>query len=117
MAHNLSIKLSELAIREWEGEERENLIVDSVDEKAKTETTTNLDCTTPTAKENKIPDVMTCPPAPKKRKASLAVGDNASNKVMATKEFFDSPVLDVMFDIGINKVSSKVSGSTPKRHR
>lgn len=87
------IKLEQLFLNELnrDKEERVNLLEDH----AKTETTT-LDCTTPTAKEYRILDVMTCPPSPKKRKASLAV--NAPDKITDLKRFFISRELQVTLE-------------------
>ncbi|XP_050238585.1 uncharacterized protein LOC126688060 [Mercurialis annua] len=80
-------------------------------------TTTVLDCTTPKAKEYKIPDVVTCPPAPRKRKAApLSVKKfNMSRKVRVVK-FFSSPEIESV--IGINsRVSSKLSWNSVRRQR
>lgn len=52
----VSTKLEKLAVDE-SPEEDSNLKV-------------NCTCTTPNSKEHRIPDVLTCPPAPRKRKAS-----------------------------------------------
>ncbi|WCJ28583.1 hypothetical protein M5689_010273 [Euphorbia peplus] len=41
-----------------------------IEENVKAEETTIVDCKTPTGKEHRIPDVRTCPPAPKKPRAS-----------------------------------------------
>ncbi|KAJ9187962.1 hypothetical protein P3X46_003369 [Hevea brasiliensis] len=102
----VSIKLAQLVIDELEGGRGEG--INLLEEHIKTETTT-FDCTTPTAKEHKIPDVMTCPPAPRKSKLSLAVKGNGPNKIRTVKEFFASPELEAM--LGINRVSSKISWS------
>ncbi|EEF47147.1 hypothetical protein RCOM_1342750 [Ricinus communis] len=101
-----SINIADIVI---EGGENGNL-TPVEEEKSNTEKTTTAvsDCTTPTAKEYKIPDVMTCPPAPRKRKVSLSV---KRNRVRVVKQFFTSPELEVMLGMS-SRVSSKISWSS-----
>lgn len=97
-----STKLEKL---ELEGEEL-NLTMSPVKEKA-TEATKDSTCTTPTAKEYKIPNVMTCPPAPRKRKAPFSAKGKAMKKFRVAKEFFASPELEAVLGINV-RVSSKI---------
>ncbi|KAL3511328.1 hypothetical protein ACH5RR_030729 [Cinchona calisaya] len=52
-------------------------------------------CTTPTSQESRIPARLTCPPAPKKRKAS----SRSCNFSGVKKEFFNPPDLETVFII------------------
>ncbi|XP_021279748.1 cyclin-dependent protein kinase inhibitor SMR6-like [Herrania umbratica] len=43
-------------------------------------------CRTPTSKEHRIPEPLTCPPAPRKRKGSFAAEKNEPKKIVDDKE-------------------------------
>ncbi|XVE73557.1 hypothetical protein DITRI_Ditri11bG0128200 [Diplodiscus trichospermus] len=43
-------------------------------------------CRTPTAKEHRIPEALTCPPAPRKRKSSFPAHENEPNITVDKKE-------------------------------
>ncbi|XVF57997.1 hypothetical protein PTKIN_Ptkin07bG0027200 [Pterospermum kingtungense] len=47
--------------------------------------------TTPTSKEARIPDILTCPPAPRKRRPPLRCHFNGA------REFFTPPDLETVF--------------------
>ncbi|KAM2334057.1 hypothetical protein ACFXTH_011653 [Malus domestica] len=49
--------------------------------------------TTPTAEESRIPAILTCPPAPRKRKAGAA----SKCKFNGVREFFTPPDLETVF--------------------
>ncbi|KAJ0054228.1 hypothetical protein Pint_00744 [Pistacia integerrima] len=65
-------------------------------------------CTTPTAKEHRIPDVVTCPPAPRKRKASFLSIKNVSNKKSKKVDklfvFSDIDPMPGLHQISCNKI-------------
>ncbi|KAJ0113358.1 hypothetical protein Patl1_00761 [Pistacia atlantica] len=72
----------------------------AVDEEAET-------CTTPTTKEHRIPEVVTCPPAPGKRNASFLSIKNVSKKKKSKKvdKLFVSSEFESM--LGLHQVSCK----------
>ncbi|MBA0619560.1 hypothetical protein Godav_028715 [Gossypium davidsonii] len=43
-------------------------------------------CRTPTSEEHRIPELLSCPPAPKKRKGSFSIDVNESKKIVEDKE-------------------------------
>ncbi|KAB2052524.1 hypothetical protein E1A91_A12G128900v1 [Gossypium mustelinum] len=43
-------------------------------------------CRTPTSEEHQIPELLPCPPAPKKRKGSFSTNVNESKKIVEDKE-------------------------------
>ncbi|TYI04015.1 hypothetical protein ES332_A11G385100v1 [Gossypium tomentosum] len=43
-------------------------------------------CRTPTSEEHQIPELLSCPPAPKKRKGSFSTDVNESKKIVEDKE-------------------------------
>ncbi|KAJ8748502.1 hypothetical protein K2173_003400 [Erythroxylum novogranatense] len=93
----LSEKLSRLVLqdqlKEQEQDEEARLTVNPVQEGTSTE-----ECTTPTSKEHRIPDFMTCPPAPRKRKVVLPEKDNGAKKFnVLNVQLFKSPELDAVF--------------------
>ncbi|KAH1084428.1 hypothetical protein J1N35_024189 [Gossypium stocksii] len=45
-------------------------------------------CRTPTSEEHQIPELLSCPPAPKKRKGSFSTDVNESKKIVEDKEIF-----------------------------
>ncbi|KAF5763888.1 putative cyclin-dependent protein kinase inhibitor SMR [Helianthus annuus] len=49
--------------------------------------------TTPTSKDSRIPEVMTCPPPPRKRRPVVACHNHTN------MEFFTSPELDNLFQL------------------
>ncbi|KAF8394761.1 hypothetical protein HHK36_020978 [Tetracentron sinense] len=53
-------------------------------------------CTTPTAKEFKIPEMLTCPPAPRKRRDSSSSFSRLPSSVRV-KEYFVPPNLEAVF--------------------
>ncbi|ONK78814.1 uncharacterized protein A4U43_C02F22700 [Asparagus officinalis] len=63
---------------------------------------TGGDCATPTAMECRIPEPMTCPPAPKKQRLAAASVDSPANTSATTKKkknkkFFNPPNLEAAF--------------------
>ncbi|KAJ4727943.1 Cyclin-dependent protein kinase inhibitor SMR6 [Melia azedarach] len=88
----LSTKLEKLAVDEFL--EGANLTVEEEKE----------NCTTPTSKEYRIPDVVTCPPAPRKRKASFpGNGDVSGKKSRKVDKFIVSSELEAA--LGFHQVS------------
>ncbi|KAK7316469.1 hypothetical protein VNO77_35527 [Canavalia gladiata] len=53
--------------------------------------------TTPTAKEARIPEKLSCPPAPRKRRPSRC------NNVGVVREFFTPPDLETVFKCHVEK--------------
>jgi len=60
-------------------------------------------CATPKAKRFRIPEVLTCPPAPKKRRA-LVIPNCSSNRSPVT--FFASPDIELFFFSALRNVSA-----------
>ncbi|XP_071692608.1 cyclin-dependent protein kinase inhibitor SMR6-like [Rutidosis leptorrhynchoides] len=54
----------------------------------------NSGSTTPTSKGSKIPEVLPCPPPPRKRRPVTACHHNGNHR-----EFFTSPELDSLFSL------------------
>ncbi|GAB4848087.1 hypothetical protein Ancab_002749 [Ancistrocladus abbreviatus] len=50
--------------------------------------------TTPTAREARIPEILTCPPAPRKRRPRPSCNFNG------VREFFNTPDLETVFSLG-----------------
>ncbi|XP_061373516.1 cyclin-dependent protein kinase inhibitor SMR6-like [Gastrolobium bilobum] len=55
--------------------------------------------TTPTAKESRIPEKLSCPAAPRKRRPSRC----SNNMVVGVREFFTPPDLETVFKCHVEK--------------
>ncbi|MED6180699.1 hypothetical protein PIB30_012575 [Stylosanthes scabra] len=71
--------------------------VDIDDKDQKEEAEAEEECaTTPTSVESRIPKILTCPPAPKKKRKSSSKCNNFRG-VAVIREFFNPPDLETVF--------------------
>ncbi|XP_058076629.1 cyclin-dependent protein kinase inhibitor SMR4-like [Magnolia sinica] len=72
-------------------ERREGESFSTDGEKTEMDMWSDESCRTPTAKESRIPEVLTCPPAPRKRRS------DRFTRIPSVKEYFLPPNLDAVF--------------------
>nr|KYP63269.1 hypothetical protein KK1_017837 [Cajanus cajan] len=66
-------------------------------------------CSTPKGKRFRIPEILTCPPAPKKRRVTLT----SCSSMRSPIAFFASPDIDLFFFSAIKSSVSPSSFTTP----
>lgn len=88
-------------------ENQEIMSKNKVDEKNETEEdricSSKSGCCTPKAKRYRIPEVLTCPPAPKKRRVTPSPACSSINK--SPIALFASPDIDLFFFSALKNVS------------
>ncbi|KAK7345064.1 hypothetical protein VNO77_15454 [Canavalia gladiata] len=75
--------------------------VEDVDIDDNKEDSCSLGCSTPKGKRFRIPEVTTCPPAPKKRRVTITVSSKRS-----PIPFFASPDIELFFFSALKNVSA-----------
>jgi len=66
----------------------------------------SIGCTTPKAQKYKIPKILTCPPAPKKRRPS--VSSCTLSRRTQQISFFDPPDLELFFASHLASIYNRV---------
>lgn len=62
-------------------------------------------CSTPTAKRYRIPEILSCPSAPKKRRVAAAAADDCLSKRSTSIAFFAPPDIEVFFFSAFQKIN------------
>ncbi|KAK9125329.1 hypothetical protein Scep_014175 [Stephania cephalantha] len=81
--------------------------VDNEDIKMNNNTITISDFLTPKAERFRIPDIETCPPAPKKRRVLVSSPYcTLSSSTSSKRSFFTSPDIELFFYFAMNNISA-----------